>query len=269
MTRKPALDGATLRRIERAHYRLQASLYMRERRDSSGVCLFNAPDIPEPEWCHAGLVRFDPAHLAARLSEIRCFYKERSLPPTVAVSPFTEPADLAQRLRDLGFEPSFRHSWIVATHTSPPELEMPAGVEIRCIDDVRRMHAGISVFEGVYSAAEWGDPLPPGYAQALWASFRWPGRCRVVHYLATVDGTPAGFATSLHLEAVCGMYNLSVLPAFQRRGLGRALTARRVADAMRLGQRLIFAVTEREWVEQWHRRHDFELGFVTTGYTTA
>ena len=270
MTRTTASGTATSRQIELTHYRLQAGLYMPERRELPGLSLFNAPDIPEPEWCHAGLVCLDPLRLDARLSEVRAFYQERSRPPTVVVSPFTEPADLGRRLRDLGFEPSFRHSWIFASHDVKPLVELPAGVRIRRIDDKRRMNAGIAVFEGVYFGTRQDEPLASGYARALWDSFLRPADgCRIDHYLATVDGTPAGFATSIHSAQTCGMYNLSVLPAFRGRSLGRALTSRRVADAMRNGRQCIFALTEREWVREWHRRHRFELGFVTVGYTAA
>ena len=130
-------DAKTLRHAERAHYSMQAGLYLRQRRDLPGVALFHAPGIPEPEWCHAGLVALSPAGFAARLPAIRAFYEERSQRPTVAVNPLTEPPDLARRLTDLGFTPSFRHSWFFLSRPAPAAVEMPAGTEIWPIDSAR------------------------------------------------------------------------------------------------------------------------------------
>ncbi len=147
-------------------------------------------------------------------------------------------------------------------------MELAAGAEIRRVASAREMRRGIGVFEEVYGEAEQGGPLGEGYGRALWESYR---RCaggdRGVHYLAVVDGAPAAFASALHGEDACGLYNLAVLPAYRRRGLGGALTACRVADARKRGRRLAFAQTEHEEVERWQLRHGFAAGFETVGYS--
>ena len=253
-----------LQRAERAHYRLQAALYLRRRRDLPGMSLFSAGEIPEPEWNHAALLDMDDSDLGRGLDEARSFYRDR--PPTIAVSPFSRPADLPMRLRDEGFEPSFRHFWLVYAGSAKPPVEAPAGIEIAVVDRPARMRAFVEVFETVYADDPEDDvsELSPGYARALWASYRDGGR-GVVHYLATVGGRPAAVGTLLHGRGFGGLYNAAVLPAHRRRGLAAALTARRVAAALDRGARVVFLQTEA--TEAWQCRHGFEPAFETVGFT--
>ncbi|HEX9736914.1 MAG TPA: GNAT family N-acetyltransferase [Thermoanaerobaculia bacterium] len=250
-----SLPAAELARAERAHYRLHSALYLPERRDLAGVSLFASPTIPDPEWNHAALVAVDAAAWPARLAEIRRFFERRGRPATVAVSPFSRPADLAARLAGAGFAPSFRHRWFFGRDDDAPEAS--AAVEI--VDGEERMSAFVDVFEAVFAE----DP-EPGYARALWRSWR---HATVVHYLARVDGRPAGVASALHARGACGLYNLAVLPSRRRRGLGTALTARRLADARRRGDRLVFLQTEPGAVARRQRRNGLAPGFETVGWT--
>lgn len=252
-----SVPAADLERAERAHYRLQAALYLTARRDLEGVSLFASPEIPDREWNHAALVDVAAAAWPARLAEIRRFFDRRGLPPTVVVGPFSRPLDLAARLADAGFAPSFRHDWLFAPNDAPPEAA--TDVEIAAVDGEARMDAFIDVFGAVYA-----DDPEPGYARALWGSIR---RAGVVHYLATVEGRPAAVASALYGGGACGLYNLGVLPPYRRRGLGTALTARRLADARRRGDRLVFLQTERREVARWQRRNGLVPGFATTGWT--
>lgn len=259
------------RRAERAHYFLQSALFFRDRRDLSGASLFSAGEITDPDWNHAGLVTIEPVHLAEMLDQARKYFHSRGLPAAVAVSPFSAPRDLALRLRHRGFAPNFRHTWHFAgPEEAVPAVELPAGFEIRVVESDEDMRSVVEVFDTVYAAdLETGEPVEPpkGYGTALDASFgaRRAG-LEVVHYLATAGGRPAGIATSIHGEAMSGLYNLAVLPGFRRRGLGGALVRRRAHDAIGRGQEAVFLQTERKEVERRLVRHGFTKAFTTLGF---
>ena len=264
-----------LRRAERAHYLLQSAVYLRERWDLSGVSLFGAEGIPDPEWNHAALVALAPADLSPRLAEIRELCRARGLPAAIATGPWSEPRGLERRLRARGFAPRFRHAWYLLDPASLPAVEIPPGIELLVVRSAEQMRSFVETFESVYAVdLETGEPdeLAPGYALALWDSF---GRPRpgleVVHYLATAAGKPAGAATSIHgregsARGVSGLYNLAVRPEFRRRGLGAALVRRRAADALDRGQEIVFLQTERESVGRRLSGHGFERGFTTVGW---
>ena len=55
------------------------------------------------------------------------------------------------------------------------------------------------------------------------------------HYVAFVDGVPAGTASLFPSEGVAGIYNVYTRPEFRRRGIGEALTRAALDDARELG----------------------------------
>lgn len=259
-----------LKRAERAHYSLQSALFLRDRKDLPGASLVSAGKITDPDWNHAGLVDLDPARLSATLASIRNYFHSRGLPAVIAASPFSEPRDLAARLRDRGFVTAFRHAWHFAAPRPVPTVDLAGGFEIRTVTGEEDMRALVEVFESVYAVdLETGEPdeWPKAYGDALRRSFRTrrPG-LDVVHYLATSAGEPAAVATSIHGDGMSGLYNLAVLPRFRRRGLGGALVRRRARDALARGQEAVFLQTERKSVERRLVRHGFAKAFTTVGF---
>ena len=268
-------DPDTLKRAEEAHYFLQSAVFLTGRCDLPGVSLFSADAITDPEWNHASLVDLEAAGLSEALEVLRRHYRARGLPAAVMVSPFSKPPELDRRLRELGYLARFRHTWHFVGAGPVPPVELPAKAEIRPVEREQDMRHFIEVFHRVYSVdLETGRPerLCEGYRNSLMASFR--GRhdgLDVVHYLALVDGTSAGVATSIHAvgnahRGVTGLYNLAVLPRFRRCGLGAALVRRRAADALARSQSVVFLQTERESVERRLVRHGFVKGMTTTGF---
>jgi N-acetylglutamate synthase len=60
---------------------------------------------------------------------------------------------------------------------------------------------------------------------------RWAAR----GYLGEADGQPAATAVSMTLGAYTGIFNVTTLPGFRRRGFGTAITARAAADRLAVG----------------------------------
>lgn len=283
--RRPTADD--LRRAEAAHYRLQSLLYLPHCRDlrlasGGGATLFSA-EVAEPEWNHAAQIAVGVGELPELLAAVAEHYLALGRPATLAVSPWTRPADLGERLAGRGFEPTFRHAWLVhrLPADDPPPWPAPVPeIEIAVVEDEATMAAFVDVFVEVYSRALDADgsdpgaddasPLAPGYGRLLWRSFREPttdGQGEVIHHLARHQGRAVGVATTLHGGGIAGLYDLAVLPAHRHLGIGAMMTAHRLAAAHARGARLAFLQTERRQVERWQRRHGFVPGFVTVGWT--
>lgn len=283
MTRLAWSASDPKRRAEAAHYRLLSALYFKERQDLPWASVFFAKNIPDPEWNHAAALdleseRSSPEEAEARINELRDLFRSRGLPLTLAVGPLTRPIWPATNWQNLGFEPYFRQVWHFAQQEPEAPLELSQAIAIKEVRQESEMQAFLDVFASVYAVdLETGEPetLPAGYAPSLLRSFQETHKdLRVVHYLATVEGRPAGVSTSIHglageIQGISGLYNLAVHSDFRRQGLGGALVRRRAADARALGQEIIFLQTERESVERRLPQHGFAKGFVTRGWTSV
>jgi ribosomal protein S18 acetylase RimI-like enzyme len=261
------LSPELLADAETAHYRLQSRLYCPRTEDLGGARYGFSPDVDDPEWNHAGLVRTAAEELPRLLQRIRRAARRHRRPPAIAVSPFTRPGDLAAGLGQLGWEPAFRHRWLFYSRPEPPPSRPPPGAAVEPVARRDQLDAFCDVF---YQAFGEREELSPGYAVALRRSLRaGTGEVAVRHYLATVGGAPAAVGTAIRSRDVTGLYNLATAPAFRRRGLGEALNARRVCDALAAGARTIFLQTEDAAVARWQRRQGFRLGFEVVGLVEA
>lgn len=61
-----------------------------------------------------------------------------------------------------------------------------------------------------------------------------------IYYLASIDGLPVATSTLVLTPPAAGIYAVSTLPDYRRRGLGRAVTVAAVRDAARLGCDLVY-----------------------------
>lgn len=250
-----------LRLAERAHYRLQSALYIPFQQDLGNAKLCWSDVIDDTEWNHVGLVDVAPEDCDRLLLEAGRLLTERGRAPAVAISPFSTPADLSKRLTAQGFHPAFEHSWLfypakAAGIVSPSyEKIYPLGTE--------DLGDFVRVFNTTFGAEE-----EPGFALAIQESVtESPAGLEVVHFLATWDGVPVGISTLIHDGEVGGLYNLGVVPAARRQGLGRRLTLWRVREARRRGCRLIFLQTEKSAVERWQKNAGFVPGFSVQGWS--
>lgn len=75
----------------------------------------------------------------------------------------------------------------------------------------------------------------------------------LVHYIGWVGGEPAGTAMRLSAHGIAGVFNVSTVPAFRRRGIGEALTWRAALDG-RVDGCLASALQASEMGEPIYRR---------------
>ena len=101
---------------------------------------------------------------------------------------------------------------------------------------------------GPHDLEAWGEAFVGGWAiedpalqqVALAAMAPWPGPAPWRRYTAFVDGEPAGEAVLALFGEVAYLAEAATVPRFRRRGIQRALIARRVEDARNAGASTIF-----------------------------
>lgn len=173
-----------------------------------------------------------PAHLD-RLPELLAWFDEGHVDvhlrwPGPAVS-----HSVAQALADLGFLPHELEAW------------MAAPIEEITVDAPRHDIRPAASLEDVQSYGQaflggWEITDPALQQVALAAMAPWPGPPAWHRYTAFVDGVPAGEALLVRLDDVAYLAEASTVPTFRRRGIQRALIARRIEDARADGAVTVF-----------------------------
>ncbi|RJG01905.1 GNAT family N-acetyltransferase [Noviherbaspirillum sedimenti] len=145
------------------------------------------------------------------------------------ISPHARPAELEQWLAEAGLV--LRGYSVKLVRDNAPLQGNDWDIRLIGLDD--------KALFGDVSAR--GFERPPIVAHWMAATVGLP---RWRHYLAFVDGQPAGAAAMYVDNDVAWLGIGSTLPAFRQRGVQQALIARRIADGIALGMRYFVAETE-------------------------
>lgn len=173
--------------------------------------------------------RLSPASADAQVQALVEQFRFQGLPALWRLDQATEPADLGSRLRSLGCTPV------------PDGLCM--GAQLPALAREMSRFPGLTVdrVSSSVELAEWldvwtetsGEPREPrGF---LYDSLGFGARNPLHHYLARIDGQPAGVAELFLGQRGAGLYSLAVAPAFRGRGIGTALVLTPLLVARTLG----------------------------------
>ena len=131
-------------------------------------------------------------------------------------------------------------------------VRLATAAELPALEEIERL-AGAR-FDDIPALADVPEVLvPPGALAAALA------RAQVWTAVTVVDATPVGFAYADLVDDAVHLEELDVLPAWGRRGIGRALVATVVADARARGLPAVTLTTFRD--VPWNAPFYATLGF--------
>ncbi len=219
--------------------------------------------LPSSDVNHACLLRTTPQEADALIAEVVEIFHSRGRAATVYISPACSPPDLEERLLTQGFTRSAElESWMVLEHLDSFPIPDPSpAVQVREIAPEEA-----ETFSRVFlTAFGWPEAMAPHMARLLSPSVGVPGVC---HYLALVDGRPAGVCSLLTYERFGVLGSAGVLPAFRRRRVASSLTVQAARDALRQGvDTLILQTAAGTPLERLLRISGFKRAFTRTCYT--
>jgi ribosomal protein S18 acetylase RimI-like enzyme len=202
----------------------------------------------------------------SELDRLEAFYAARHSLAQVELCPLAH-ADVARRLCERGFVlQGFENELgVELTPAAGPSRHQDAGVRVM-LARADEADTWIRVTAEGFAAADQDPGAPPeSYTiDQLIAMMRQFVHPSIRHYLAWVDGTPAGGLATWTHDCILGIFGASTLPQFRRRGVQTAVT-RFVLEAARGEAEMAIATTAPGSTSQ--RTHE-RLGFQVL-YTRA
>lgn len=176
--------------------------------------------------------RLDPAKAAARSAEAVGYFRRAGRPFSWWVGPADRPHDLGALLQELGLEQAETELAMAADLSALADTgPVPDGLEVRRVTT----RAELAHFARL-SAGNWTPPdrmvlrFYELTAQALLSagSPQWL-------YVGYLEGEPVATSEVTFGGGIAGLFNISTLVPFRRRGFGTALTLRPLVDAQKAG----------------------------------
>jgi ribosomal protein S18 acetylase RimI-like enzyme len=201
-------------------------------------------DAPDVTLCSTGLdfrsvngavgLRLDPATIEDRIADVTRWFAERVGTWRWLVGPTSTPLDLDRHLRAAGFELVSDNPGMALDLGQSADVERPpGGVEIRPLDDLGGLDAWAEINRRALEldplrARAWRDAqdraIGSGVPMRIW--------------IASLHGEPVAAAALFDGAEVAGVYNVATVPEARGRGIGRAVTATVLAEAVARGHRL-------------------------------
>jgi GNAT superfamily N-acetyltransferase len=186
-------------------------------------------NIPDRDCNGVAWARLSRAEADVQISALVDQFRMHGLPAIWHLDPASEPPDLGPRLEALGCTPVGSEPCMGASlNALSREISRFPGLTVDRATTDDELDEWLAVRNTI--APEGGS-----FRRELYLSLGLGGRHPLHHYVARVDGQPAGCAQLFLGQRSAGLYSVGVAPAFRGRGIGTALVLTPLLVARTLG----------------------------------
>jgi ribosomal protein S18 acetylase RimI-like enzyme len=175
--------------------------------------------------------RFSEIELANRIREIVNFYRERNLSFSWLVGPASQPARLGESLEQNGL--AYLDEWAgmaLDLTTNYPDLKKalaPFGLKIVRVNSVELFDQWVNT---ACQGFTFSNNLTRRYRK-LFSTIPLLAEAPLQLYLAFLDGQPVSTGALFLSREAAGIYWLSTVPAYRKKGIARAVTLHLLREA--------------------------------------
>lgn len=262
----PKITDELMREAENKHYEFQMGCYFSDSKEIKGARLMWSDKISDMYWNYATKINADEKTKGALIRKIISFYKSINRQPELYITPVTEPKNLAEFAKKIGFKSMSRDVWMFYGGEEP-RIKMLDKFTIKYIKTKDEIVLFAKLFHQAYGGATPDEPygaLPKEYGESLIDSFSTPQKGKtVINYLGFLDGVAVGIATLIFSGNFGCIYNAGTIPARRGKGIGALLTMNAVADSIKNKAEIVFLQTEQGSVnEKYYQALGFSTKFI-------
>ncbi len=237
-----------LRRLEELNFAFQMNVIFEGSEDLMGAHLGYSNLLDDAYSNFAQCVGIQPDQVEDFIKGVTDFYKKRDRKPAVYVSPYTNPSNLEETLKEKGFKEKFTEAWIFYDLDKANE-KSPEGLTFRKVESDEDAEIFAKTFQKAYSGSSPNEPygaLSPVYLEAFHKSLKVPQNKELIYLVGFLDGEPACTGSLCIKDQVGGLYSLGTDPKFRGKGLGKAMANERLRIAKEKGCKYVFCITEKD-----------------------
>jgi len=253
------MEVKDLKKIEKAHYKVQKGVFFSVKKKISGATLLWSDKITDAFWNYACLINAKrPEEL---IKEVIEFYKSKNRKPAFYLTPWTKPKNFETILQNQGFKLAYKDAWQV--YTGSKEINSPANLEIKEVKTPEEKRVFIETFNKAFSGENPGDPygaLPKEYGETAKLSFRkryWK------NYIVYSDNSPVATGSLAISGKFAAIYSIGTHPNFRKKGFGTVIVNFCTKKAWEAGCEFIFLQTVKDsYNEKLYNKLGFETAFI-------
>ncbi len=257
-----------IEKMEHMHFNCLQGMYFSNIIECADYALVFSDIIEDTYYNYCALLQFENDLFMPRWNEIK-----KKFPANRVTALYVSPSsDLygSESIYLSTFQKNYTDAWMVLQDRQYFKTDVISQkISVNKIISKEAFETFVDVFTAAYSGDDPNDlygQLSPTYTKALLDSWGNNDEYKKMHYLAFLNGKPAGVATAIRHNNLVAVYNVGTISKYRNNGIGQAIM-RNIVNDLKQNETLFLQTEHVSHVEDWYRKMGFETLFLGKCYT--